>query len=644
MRKLIVSTIGLFLLVPLLFTQLSPKSGKTDKAFDTGFIQFSDKPGPIEIQLVPRMEVTALNETTTADLHVRTRIATGPLHVAVSATGTAVPLGPAAFDLAAPQPNAEATAAIAYIASGSGDGELRVTVTGEVGSQSALIYVLAAGGEALHGRSGPLDLRLKRLDRDYASGKLDDASYAGMLDLAAGGGASERTTSKRSANSGSVSGVARWTDRLGATHPTRLARVELRNSGSRQLFAESTTGPDGSYTLPTPRPGSFFVRVLAQGPGFAIRSSRGIVQHVDSFVHPTGPETDLSLDLTANNVDDNNTAFSVAEAILTEDLYLEQLRGSGYPSIDIIFPSPFGTFFDRTVLEIHVLRLDRFDWDVSMHEFGHYVAANMGIDRSPGGGHFPGFNMSEFRGKPVGIPLAWSEGWATYFGTSVQQVMGTAALGIPFVGDTHYTDTEDADFDYDLETQTGGFPGFVILSTGEDDEASVQRILWDLFDTADDDGDHGVALGDGAIIAALQSARAGSLSEAFAALTAGRSVADVAKIGCIFTEHRVAPTPTQPADGAVASSGPPTFEWVPNGGGPSFRNNLFVVEVYDASFTQLLLASAPQPATSFTPSRGRWNAVVRAAGGNVHWLVRGSQLNDPVTGPYVSCARTLAVR
>jgi len=296
------------------------------------------------------------------------------------------------------------------------------------------------------------------------------------------------------------------------------------------------------------------------------------------------------------------------------------------------------------VPEIHVLRLDRFDWDVSMHEFGHYVAKNLGIDRSPGGGHIAGFNLSEFFGKPIGIPLAWSEGWATYFGTSVQQVMDTASLGIPFVGDTHYTDTEDANIDYDLETQTGGFPGFEIRSVGEDDEASVQRILWDLFDTSDDDGDHGVNLGDGAIISALESAHAGSLSEAFAALTTGRPIADVAQIGCVFTEHRVAPALSQPADGALVSSGVPTFEWSPNGGGPSFRNNLFVVEVYDSTFSKRLLASASQSATSFTPSHNQWNAVVRAANGEVHWLVLGSQLDDPVTGPYVSCARMLVLQ
>lgn len=639
---MIVATIVLFSLIFLPFPQLSRTKAKSAYHFNTGFIDFTDKPGPFEIELVPRSDVTALNETTAADLHVRTRIPTGPLQVTVSATGAVVTIGQVAFELAALAPNAEASAAVAYAVSGSGEGQLRVTVTSARGSGSALVYTLAAAGEALHARTGPLDLRLKRLDRDHAARKIDDASYAVLLDLTAGGGASERAKSKKSSTSGKVSGVARWTDRSGATHPIRLARVELRDQGDRTLVSESVTAIDGSYSLPTPRRGSFFVRVLCRQPGVEIRSSRGSVQHIDSFAHPTGPDLDLTLDITANNVEDNNTAFSVAEAILTEDLYIERLRGSGFPSINVIFPS-FGTFFYPFVPEIHILQLDRFDWDVSMHEFGHYVAQNLGIDRSPGGGHLPGFNLSELYGKPGGITLAWSEGWATYFGTSVQQVMDTASLGIPFVGDTQYTDTEDFDFSYDLETQTGGFPDFVIQSVGEDDEASVQRILWDLFDTVDDDGDHGQTLGDGAIISALESAHSATLTEAVGALTAGRATADLAEIGCIFSEHRVAPSPTQPADHAVVSSGLPTFEWTPNGAGPSFQNFQFIVEVYDSTFTRRLLASVPQSATSFTPSRRQWNAVVRAAGGQVHWLVRGSQLDDPVTGPYVSCSRTLVL-
>lgn len=606
----------------------------------------SDKLGPLAVELVPRADVTATGVTATADLHVQANISTGSLHVTLATTGSASIVGPTSVDISPLAAGATASVPVTYAVAATGEGEVHAAVTGAGGSETAIVYALGASGEALHGRSGPVDLELDRLDRDHASGKLDDASYAGKVLQTGGGGASEVTSSSKGGRNATLSGVVRWTDRAGNTHPVRLAPLYVfEGLGTTTPVVSTRTALDGSYSVPLDHKGAYFVQVFASSPGVVVRSLTHGAQYMVSFVHPVGPGTNLSLDLTANNVDDNDTAFSVADAYLTSQLYVQQLRGTFLPRISVFFPSPYGTFFDPRVPEIHLLRLDRFDWDVSMHEFGHYFARALGIDRSLGGPHGPG-NLSEFFGKAHGIPLAFNEGWATYFSITAQQVMGTASYGIPFVGDTRYSDTEDYDLDYDLETQTGGFaslPGFVILSTGEDDEITDQRILWDLFDSVDDDGDHGVALGAAAVVSTLEAAHAATLSEAYAAFTAGRSPAEVAQIGCIFTEHRVAPAPTAPAAGARVGSQPPTLAWVPNGGGPSFRNNSFVVQLYDATFTRLLLSSTPQSATSFTPTRAQWRSVVNAAGGGVHWVVRGTQLDDPVTGPYGSCSRVLAV-
>ena len=87
----------------------------------------------------------------------------------------------------------------------------------------------------------------------------------------------------------------------------------------------------------------------------------------------------------------------------------------------------------------------------------------------------------------------------------------------------------------------------------------------------------------------------------------------------------MAPAPQTPADGSTLSSSPPTFTWAANGGGPSNRNDRFIVEVYDAGFTTLLFASPEQSAISFTPSPAAWSALLPGAGRSVHWLVRGAQ-------------------
>ena len=177
------------------------------------------------------------------------------------------------------------------------------------------------------------------------------------------------------------------------------------------------------------------------------------------------------------------------------------------------------------------------------------------IEDNPGGSHSRLENLGEPpRGKDAGIRLAWGEGWPTYFGTVLQQIKGTAAFGIPNVGDIDYTDIKDVNFTYSLESQTGG------NSLGEDNELSVMRILWDYFDSADDAGDSFTG-DDIAVWENLDLADATTLSSTYLGLPAGLPITRLAKIGCILSEHRVAPDPTAQPDRRVAPMTPPTFQW-----------------------------------------------------------------------------------
>lgn len=609
--------------------------------------------GPVTASLTPRSEVTAPGVAASADLRIGAAADLVSVEVTVATAGPVTLVGNPRRSLGSVPEGTEVTLPLDYTITGVGAGELRATVTGQgrdgsaVGAWTLVVYLLGSPPGALHGRSGPLDLQLLKLDRDHAAGLLGDAAYATAVDATLGQGATEAASRTRSGKTLTVTGRIAWTDRAGTVHPVRLALVEIRDA---QLgvapMTTTTTDLDGRYSVTVMNVGpggrDILVRVYAQGPGFAIRRLGGAVQRIQSALHSDVPDgTTLTIDLTANNSMDNNTAFSVHDALVTADQYVRRVRSAPLPDLDVLFPSPFGTFYAGTFMSL--LRLDRFDWDVVLHEYGHHVSSHLGIEASPGGPHGP-VNMGEFIGKDAGIRIAWGEGWPTYFGTSLQQVMGTRALSIPYVGDTRYTDTEDFDLDYDLETQTGGFasfPRFVVRSTGEDNEISVQRILWDLFDGADDAGDNGVALGDAAIWNLLDAANPTTLSAAYAALTGGRPAREVARIGCIFSEHRVAPAPTAPNDGHSANQQPPTFRWEANGGGPSNRNNRFVVEVYDASFATRLFASPEQSTTSFTPTQAQWDTIRRQAGGQLHWLVQGHQTNAPETGPYRSCARSL---
>ena len=95
---------------------------------------------------------------------------------------------------------------------------------------------------------------------------------------------------------------------------------------------------------------------------------------------------------------------------------------------------------------LHFLTGDRYDWDVVSHEFGHYAASRHGISNSLGGPHSATQNLRWERAlltRQQADRLAWSEGWATFFGTSSQLEQNVAALGIQRAGDSIYDDNQD---------------------------------------------------------------------------------------------------------------------------------------------------------------------------------------------------------
>jgi hypothetical protein len=389
------------------------------------------------------------------------------------------------------------------------------------------------------------------------------------------------------------------------------------------------------------------VRVEARGPDFVIRTEDGDVQFIASEAAWCHRGTKLTVDVIANNVDSNNTAFSVHAALSTGAAYVLRRLGHRIEPIDVIFPSPLGTFTNTTTTptQIHLLNLDRFDWDVSLHEYSHHVLHSLGLDANPGGFHGPGFNLSEFFGKQKGITLAFNEGLATYLSIAMQKAEGADALGIPFVGDTFYTDTEDLGLYVDLESYVFGvFDLFEILlpGLGEDDELSVQRILWDFSDKDDDAGDFSIALGDEAVLDVLVRAKPVTLSAAVDALLAALPPPQMARAGCIAAAQLVAPITIAP-EPEIATATPPTFEWLPNGGGPSFRNNVFVVQLFADGRPAPLLTSRILSTPTFTPTASEWDAVFQRAGKSIRFLVTAMQTDAPSTGPYPGCMDVLPV-
>lgn len=108
---------------------------------------------------------------------------------------------------------------------------------------------------------------------------------------------------------------------------------------------------------------------------------------------------------------------------------------------------------------------DEFDESVIAHEFGHYIEDRFGRSDSIGGEHGGSASLLDLR-------VAFGEGWGNAF--------SAMALGGPIYRDSF--DGVQDDFQIDMETDD-------TLNEGWFSEASVEEILWDLFDPANEPDD-----------------------------------------------------------------------------------------------------------------------------------------------------------
>lgn len=501
------------------------------------------------------------------------------------------------------------------------------TPDGVARTASDTVWVDAIVGTALVSERGEQDLRLQRVDALRGAGLLGADEADAVVEQILGAAESTTTVTEGGCAGDSlcVSGVVRWKDRNGALHPVDRAPVQIRDQdpGPDAVVTTVTTDADGAYAATVsavdsdggPSGRDLYVRVLADGPGFTLD------QHVDGAVTAdVAPGSTLVKGVTAGNVTDNATAFSVHAAltVATDEVALQ--NGGPLDTVEVVFPSD-GSYYDG---RLNLLELDRWDWDVILHELGHHIAAELGIERNPGGSHGDE-NLSNRYGKDRGIRLAWGEGWPTYFAVSTLRERA-ALLGVPDVGDTAYQDTEDADLDDDLE---------VTHTKGEDNELTAMGLLWDLYDDVADNRDQ-LALGVGAVWDTLDAGDPENLSQAYLLFSPGGSVEAV---NCIASQQNVSPR----ISGAttVVTTARPTFRWRAGNGG-AFPNNRFQVKFRSAGGT-LLLTGPTVRTTSFTPTRAQWDAVLAGAGDTVRVAVVGRQANAPATGPYRSCTRAYTV-
>ena len=306
-----------------------------------------------------------------------------------------------------------------------------------------------------------------------------------------------------------VRGHIDWTDYGNNIHDARNAKVKIWNEELLydRLIAEVITDENGYYETTIKDLHQYDSRGKGLYLDFYPETEHAVIKNNDAFHRITK----LSSDIFEGNVVEQNVtfgtdlcgqAFSIVQAAEYASLYVNDMEGVFLPQVVINYPAtkPVGTYYEYFKKQINVYEVNYCDWDVIMHEYGHYVEDIFGFSSSGGGWHYINEDLTERFGKIVGSRKAWNEGWATYFSLSCQKHLFLRNLsicnknGINFLGDDCYDNSEINKYNIKIdvknmwrygegcETSVAGF----LLSLADDDDHSADSIsygfkaIWDL--------------------------------------------------------------------------------------------------------------------------------------------------------------------
>ena len=267
--------------------------------------------------------------------------------------------------------------------------------------------------------------------------------------------------------------------------PAAGVKVEIVAPPQRTVLGSGFTDEKGGYSIRVPmnRQPRVYVRALAQTENATVVRARDQAEwSMVSDTFAPGRARTVTRDLLATDASRVSGAFNIAATIWRANSLVRAAQADvALPRVEVRWDTTYvgGTFFRHRegTAFINGRRSrdsDEYDDHVIAHEYGHFLMANFSRESSPGGDH-------SF-GEQLDPRLAWSEGWANFFGAAA-------------AGSRHYIDTGVirsrqavlVQMDLEDDAPAGDQPG--IWS-----EHSVSSALWDWFDDAEDQADS-LALG-----------------------------------------------------------------------------------------------------------------------------------------------------
>ena len=284
--------------------------------------------------------------------------------------------------------------------------------------------------------------------------------------------------------------------------PVRYAKVQVvRSNGDPAedfIMADGNTDAAGKYDITfvndDPDVPGFYLRVLAQQNNTALKQ---VVQNLNGDIYafrtpkeneplidgskPPADKEGFKVDIEVKKADGAG-ALNIFDVGVDASLYAWSRTGKVPPMITFKWTDgqkPLGedaSFYVSATDTIYVLGdpadADEYDDVVLGHEYGHFVMQKYSVSDSAGGAH-----SSNNRVAP---PLAWGEGWATFFGVASQSRTSYADTNAGGMGVFYSIETPPA-------TKPLGNEGNKL--EGNVSEIVIAAVLMDLFDASNETND-----------------------------------------------------------------------------------------------------------------------------------------------------------
>lgn len=455
-------------------------------------------------------------------------------------------------------------------------------------------------------------------------------------------------------NSITVSGKIQWVNDAGGLNDAKFLRIQVLDDDIlfSDVLGDCYTDSDGTYEITVSNSGflesgtnDIKLKLIPDSPYATIKSSnifRDYYIYTPSY--NDNEESELTIDYIINpdsllnkGVDEDIiNSFMIHQVIILGGDYFVSKERYRLPKIDVIFPTNYNTtaYYNE---KIHILSEDKEDWDVILHEYGHYIRISLGLYESPGFSHsYSDCLNARYGSKEEGMPLAWEEGWANYFSISAQLESRADLLNMNNYGDLVYSDLKyngqgnvdtQNSFSYNIEfyDDRDNFKG----------ESNELVISIALFDFADYSSDEDVYLSYTTIWNLINHNDCNDFSEFINCLYENKNFSDTFNYGEILTNFLISPDPVNPWNNYYLSWDKPQFNWGAYGGTGSYQNNEFSIVFLDDQ-KNLILETESIDNTNYNLSNEEWTEIITKSEDYFYYAIKGYQTNDFVTGPYYS--------